>query len=145
MLAARDALNPGANGKKVKRRAKTTVVMADADTRLEHAKSLRHQGELFRSIEDGETSSAWSSAVLSLPPEQSKFALNASQDTLPHNVNLTRWRNLSASCKLCGQRQTLQHVLNHCSVALELRRYNTRHDSVLDVTHTLVSSNLPSA
>lgn len=146
MLAARDALkeNPGANGKKVRKRAKTAVVMADAETRLEHAKSLQHQGELFRSVEDGEASSAWSSAVLSLPPEQSKFALNASQDTLPHNVNLARWRNLSASCKLCGQRQTLQHVLNHCSVALELRRYNTRHDGVLDVICTLVSSNLPS-
>ena len=70
MLAARDALkeNPGANGKKVRKRAKTAVVMADAETRLEHAKSLQHQGELFRSVEDGEASSAWSSAVLSLPP-----------------------------------------------------------------------------
>ena len=29
-------------------------------------------------------------------------------------------------------------------MALELRRYNTRHDGVLDVIHTLVSSNLPS-
>jgi len=143
MLAARDALkeNPGANGKKVRKRAKTTVVMADAETRLKHAKSLRHQGEFFRSVEDGKASSAWSSAVLSLPPEQLKFALNASQDTY-HNVNLARWRNLSASSKLCGQRQTLQHV--HCSVALELRCYNTQHDGVLDVIHTLASSNLPS-
>ena len=88
--------NPGANGKEVGKRAKTAVVMADAETRLEHAKRLQHQGELFRSV-DGEAPSAWSSAVLSLPPEQSKFALNASQDTLPHNVNLARWRNLSAS------------------------------------------------
>jgi len=50
MLAARDALkeNPGANGKKVRKRAKTAVVTADAETRLEHAKSLRHQGEFFR-------------------------------------------------------------------------------------------------
>ena len=98
-LAARDALkeNSGANGKKVRKRAKTAVVMADAETRLEHAKSLQHQGELFRSVEDGEASSAWSSAVLSLPPEQSKFALNASQDTLPHNVNLGT-SLLHASC-----------------------------------------------
>jgi len=109
----------------VRKRAKTAVVIANAEARLEHAKSLRYQGKLFRSVEDGKASSAWSSAVLSLPPERSKFALNASQDTIPHNINLARWRNLSASCKLCGQRQMLQHVLNHYSVALELRRYNT--------------------
>ena len=66
MLAAKDALkeNPGANGKEVRKRAKTAVVMADTETRLEHAKSLQHQGELFRSV-DGEASRAWSSAVLS--------------------------------------------------------------------------------
>ncbi len=72
-----------------------------------------------------------------------KFALNASQDTLPHNSNLARWKNLSPACKLCGQRQTLQHVLNHCEVALNLRRYNLRHDGVLDVIHSFVSTNLP--
>ena len=39
--------------------------------------------------------------------------------------------NLSDACKLCGVRQSLPHVLNQCSVALKLRRYNTRHDAVL--------------
>ena len=121
MLAARDALkkDPGASGKIVRKAAKSAAVMADAETTLEHGQSLVQQGELFRSV-DEEASSAWSAAVLSLPPEQMKFALNASQDTLPHNSNLARWKNLSAACKLCGQRQTLQHVLNHCQVALDL-------------------------
>ena len=122
--------------------AKSIAAMEDAETRLEHAQSLEQQGELFRSVDD-EASSVWSSAVLSLPPEQMKFALNASQDTLPHNSNLARRKNLSAACKLCGQKQTLQHVLNHCQVALDLRRYNARHDGVLDVIHSFVSPNLP--
>jgi hypothetical protein len=46
------------------------------------------------------------------------------------------WRRkegLSDACKLCGRRQTLPHVLNQCPVALQLRRYNTRHDTVLEV------------
>ena len=76
-----------------------------------------------------------------LPPEALKFALNAAQDTLPHNANLAIWRRsegLSSNCKLCGERQTLVHVLNHCQMALDLRRYNARHDAVLEVIDQFV-------
>ena len=62
-----------------------------------------------------------------------KFALNAAQDTLPHNANLQCWRKLPDACKLCGKRQTLLHILNNCPVALNFRRYNQRHDLVLTV------------
>ena len=34
-------------------------------------------------------------------------------------------------CPLCGECQTLIHVLNACNTALNLRRYNERHDLVL--------------
>ena len=47
---------------------------------------------------------------------QMKFALNATSDMLPHNANLSLWRksdNLSAACKLCGERQILCHILNN--------------------------------
>ena len=50
---------------------------------------------------------------------------------------------LSSQCKLCGGRQTLLHVLNHCKAALELRRYTTRHDSVLEVIANFVRDHLP--
>ena len=72
-----------------------------------------------------------SKAVQSLPSGLMKFALNAAQDTLPHNVNLAHWRNLSDTCKLCRGRQTLLHLLNNCPIALQCRRYNQRHDLVL--------------
>ena len=74
--------------------------------------------------------------MLQLPPEVLSFSLNAAQDTLPRNANLALWRRsdgLSDACKLCGIRQTLPHVLNQCPVSLHLRRYNTRHDAVLEV------------
>ena len=64
------------------------------------------------------------------------FSMNAAQDTLPHNANLALWRKkdgLSDVCKLCRMRQMLSHVLNQCPVSLHLRRYNTRHDAVLEV------------
>ena len=67
-----------------------------------------------------------------------KFILNAATDTLPHNSNLSLWgRKVSNNCKLCGQHQTLVHVINHCSVALQLR-----HDAVLRVIADLMRSHL---
>ena len=72
-----------------------------------------------------------------------KFILHAATDTLPHNSNLSLWgRSVSKNCKLCGQHQTLVHVLNHCSVALQLRCFNHRHDAVLRVIADLMRSHL---
>ena len=58
--------------------------------------------------------------VWKLPTECLKFVLNAAQDTIPHNSHLSVWRReagLSAQCKLCGQWQTLLHILNNCETA----------------------------
>ena len=38
--------------------------------------------------------------------------------------------------------QSLHYVLNHCSVALNLRHYNRRHNAVLKVIADMVQSNL---
>ena len=97
---------------------------------LAHAATLKVQGWIFE-IVDGIAPTIWSKAVQSLPSGLMKFALNAAQDTLPHNVNLAYWRSLSDACKLCGGRQMLLHLLNNCPVALQCRRYNQRHDLVL--------------
>ena len=73
-----------------------------------------------------------------------KFALNAAVDTLPHNSNLHMWKKKeSDSCPLCGERQSLIHVLNCCRVARDLRRYNIRHDAVLKVIADTVKEHLP--
>ena len=81
---------------------------------------------------DAGEAKVWASVVKALPEEQMKFALNAALDTLPHNANLHLWQKKSSSaCHLCGNNQSLLHVLNNCSVARDLRRYNIRHDLVL--------------
>ena len=75
-----------------------------------------------------------SKAIQSYTSQILKFAINTAQDTLPHYANLALWRKesgVSDKCKLCGVRQTLQHILNCCQVALKYRRYNERHDEVL--------------
>ena len=117
------------------RKAKRVVVSNVNSKRLEHSLSLPTQGKLFKLV-DTNASTIWAKACQSLPSAQMKFALNALSDTLPHNANLALWRkneHLSAACKLCGERQTLCHILNNCEVALELRRYNTRHDQILQI------------
>lgn len=50
---------------------------------------------------------------------------------------------MSNQCKLCGERQTLTHILDHCHVALELRGYNSRHNAVLEVIDDFVRENCP--
>ena len=75
-----------------------------------------------------------------------KFVLNAANDTLPHNANIALWRKssgLSAACKLCGEKQTLCHVLNNCKVALNFRRYNHRHDEILHIITEFVKEHVP--
>ena len=147
MLVARDTLaaDPGVNKRTLIKKAKDSVIKADVEKRLQHAKSLARQGQVFRCSEE-HAATIWSIAVGRLPPELLKFSLNAVQDTLPHNSNLAMWRktdSLSSVCKLCGVRQTLIHVLNNCPRALDLRRYNERHDAVLEVVSNFMLGNLP--
>ena len=65
--------------------------------------------------------------------------------TLPHNSNPVKWRRgaITYNCKLCGHKQTILHILNHCEVALQLHRYNQRHDRVLAVIADVAKSFLP--
>ena len=80
-----------------------------------------------------------------MPEEQMKFALNAAVDVLPHNVNLHFWKKRNDSfCPLCHEKQSLLHILNNCSVARDARRYNQRHDSVLQAIAAAVRDNIPS-
>ena len=37
----------------------------------------------------------------------------------------------SSACPLCGEKQTLIHILNACRVAGDERRYNPRHDAII--------------
>ena len=79
-----------------------------------------------------EGAEVWGRASSGVADEHLKFALNSAVDTLPHNANLCLWRKCSSdSCPLCGERQTLVHVLNSCKQTLKTRRYNRCHDAVL--------------
>ena len=135
--------DPGASSKQLSTRAKKQVEAADTEARLTHSTSLVVQNQPLKD----NTSRAphlWSSTIATLPERVFKFALNSLTDTLPHNANLHLWKKLpSPSCNLCGQRQTLLHILNACPHALEKRRYNARHDAVLQSIYTFLVKHLP--
>ena len=67
-----------------------------------------------------------------LPEGQLSWLVRASADCLPSYANLRRWgKTLSDKCALCPFRETMHHALNCCKTALEQKRFNYRHDSIL--------------
>ena len=86
--------------------------------------------------------------VLQLPPEVLSFSLNTAQDRL---LIMPTWhcggRKMAYQmcALLCRMRQMLSHVLSQCPVSLHLRRYNTRHDAVLEVIKRSIMPRLTDA
>ena len=130
---AREVLeaSPGGSRKALAKAAKTLVAEEVNSASLDHWNSLERQGHMSRCM-DIQCAKVWAVVVESLPEEQMKYSLNAALDVLPHNANLHLWKKkASPACQLCGNYQSLLHVLNNCDVARDLRRYNIRHDLVL--------------
>ena len=100
-----------------------------------------------------ENASGWKWIHLTFGPLQScnsvpdaimKFSLNALLDTLPHRHNLSKWgKSQTSACPLCSENQLLIHVLNSCSVALQQRRFDQRHDAVLKIIADFIRSHMP--
>ena len=88
----------------------------------------------------------WNRIVGGLPSGQLSFLLRAGSDTLPTPLNLARWTIQSSSrCALCNSNHpTVAHILNGCPVALNQGRYTWRHDSVLSLMVSSVSTCLES-
>ena len=140
------AENSGAHQRVLLKQVKNTANVEDATSRRKQAEALLLQGQMLRASNltaDG----IWAVAVSKLGSEAMKFALNAASETLPHNNHLARWYRgcCTDQCKLCGKKQTLLHVLNNCEVALNLRRYNTRHDRILQLIVTAAQAYSPAS
>ena len=82
---------PGANRKWLGRRVKTRVLEADDEMRVTTLCGLQRQGYMMRSFSP-DFRNIWAKVVQSLPPDEQRFLLNATVDTLPHNYNLCLWK-----------------------------------------------------
>ena len=67
-----------------------------------------------------------------MSPYRLAFVIRSIDDQLPSKDNLRRW-GLTEDCKceLCGESETLHHVLSNCKYALDNGRYTWRHNKVL--------------
>ena len=120
---------------------KRRVQEKDSSDRLSQLEKVEKQGQMIASVEENEIE-IWANTIQSLPAQQMQFVLNAAVGTLPHNANLHLWGKETDACPLCGERQTLIHVLNNYKVALELCRYNPRHDSILSILADTITKKL---
>ena len=94
----------------------------------EHVKSLTVQGHNLALAAAERQDLVWKSFMYDLKQGTLKFLLNAGIDTLPTAANLKRWKKSPSDlCKLCRCRQTTDHVLSNCKMALDSGRYTWRH------------------
>ena len=69
-----------------------------------------------------------------MPPLRLSFVKRSLYDQLPSRDNLRKWGMVEDSrCVLCGEVQTLRHVLSSCKYALAQGRYTWRHNQVLQI------------
>ena len=135
--------DPGATRKLTTSRVKSKIFNDDVRKRIKHSAGLQRQENILSYSDRSRSPEMWSSVILTLSENIFKFSLNAITDTLPHNSNLHLWGKVpSPACKLCSEKQTLYHVLNNCSEALNLRRYNHRHDSILQIIFQFLKEHL---
>ena len=123
--------DPSLSGRRLAKATSQLVREEEMANKLSNLQRLEKQGHMARCTPP-DSAKVWAKALEGISDEHLKFALNSAVDTLPHKANLYLWKKHSNSaCPLCGERQSLIHVLNACEVARDERRYNPRHDAIL--------------
>ena len=118
--------------KKTKQVLKKALDDKNDQQSYEKVSELIKQGHFLRICHEEKQDATWKSFILDMKKNTAKFLVNACLDTLPTNSNLNQWgKRNNDKCQLCGNRETTFHVLNGCKVALEQKRYNFRHDSII--------------
>ena len=78
-----------------------------------------------------------------MAPLRLSFIIRSTYDLLPSKANLVKWgKEEDPSCPLCQKRQSMEHVLSSCKVALADGRYTWRHNRVLEEVALSIFSNL---
>ena len=74
----------------------------------------------------------WHKMLEKLPRGIYSFVIRYLNNTLPNATNTFKWKiSNTKTCLHCHSDQTLGHVIGGCKVALDEKRYNWRHDSII--------------
>ena len=126
----------------VKKKIKSAMADETSKDQLAHTKKLISQGRLLELLQTMDQDATWKSYLYNLPKGTLKFILNSTICTLPTKSNLVLWgRSKSDKCVSCGRRETTNHVLSSCPVALEQGRYTYRHNKVLQAITSQLDQN----
>ena len=102
----------------VKEDVRNTVLMNANENSLKHIQSLIKQGKFLELTQLERTDATWKSCIFNFPTGTMKFVLNSSIDTLPTEANLCLWGKRTNNKCRCGVKETLNHLLNCCHLAL---------------------------
>ena len=116
----------------VKADAQTQILLQENQHTFHHIQTLVKQGHFLELTKLEQTDATWKSYIYNLPKGTMKFILNSSIDTLPSKANLKLWGKVVNDKCFCGQKQTLNHILNCCKIALDQGRFTFRHDNLLN-------------
>ncbi len=111
----------------------------------DYIRPLLQQGNLLKLLHLQSSDLTWRSMIYNLPRGVLSFAVRATIDFLPTFSNLRNWgKRTTVNCKLCGNKETLSHVLNSCPVSLEQGRLTWRHNTILSHIIKLFKSSFSS-
>ena len=124
--------NPDYRGKKLVAAAKNVVNVEHEKAILDFLAGKSVQGKFSDIIKLQSQDPFYRSIMFDLPHGQLSFVMRACVDCLPSFANLRRWgKVVSDKCALCDSRETMYHVLTGCAVALNQKRFDLRHNSIL--------------
>jgi hypothetical protein len=113
------------------------------DSKLKFLESKKWQGVIMTKMLNQDP--AWNSIYFQLPPSLIQFGAKYILNVLPAKSILCRKLKVKVSekCTLCGQVETIMHVLSACPQARLLGKYTWRHNSVLKRVVTFIREHLP--
>ena len=118
---------------------------SEDEKRYQKAVQQSQQGQWTNWEEALQRSVSWND-VWHMAPLRLSFIIRAAYDLLPSGTNLVKWgKKDDPSCPLCQKRQSLEHVLSSCKVALSDGRYTWRHNRVLEELVLAIFNRLASA
>ena len=116
---------------------------AKRDMMIQEMRKEEDQKRLQKAVQQSQQGqwTAWESAlqksltwndIWHMAPLRISFILRSAYDLLPSNANLVKWgKTVDPACPLWREKQTVEHVLSSCKVALAQGRYTWRHNQVL--------------
>ena len=129
---------------RAKKAIKKSIQEETLETWNQKVERLTMQGDFTNLLIQEKENVTWQAVIRNVPRVIMSFALNSVTNTLPSPDNLKRWgKRVVSKCPLCGNTGTLEHILNFCQVALTQKRYNYRHDSVLNHMARVILANKP--